>query len=187
MARVQYIDLTDTLEVIFLEKAQERLAELSDNQARIAELKRKIVNRAKRHIRARTKAGFDSDGNKFKPVKKTYRKYYQFHHTSEKKTNYASSSKSDDIQFTGQIFKNLDVKVKDVLIDSEGVTVEVEVGVKGARNKKIAKVLEGSIGTARNKKRYRKAKRPFLAISDSGRWGTQFEKEIIKTIENTLF
>lgn len=187
MAGVQYVDIGARLEKAFLEQAEQKLIELQNNAARMKTLQTRIENRILRHLRARTKAGIDSDGNKFPRYKKSYNKAYQFKHTKLKKNNYASGSKSDDIQFSGQIFKNLNVKVSDIVIDKEGISFEVEVGVRGARNKLVAKALESSIGVARNKRRYRKSKRLFLAVSDKGPWGNKLEKELATTIKNVLF
>jgi hypothetical protein len=177
----QFIDISRGLKENLLKQAMDKLDDLEKtNRAAIYGLKRKLENRIKRLIRERTAAGYDSNGQKFAALK--YDKKLAFKYLKGKKTTYASDSTSDNIRLSGQIMSGLEVKVIDFKIDSQGVFIEYDIDVKGSRNKKVAMNLESDRGTARNKKRYSKARRQFLRLATRGEWKTKEENAQLSTI-----
>jgi hypothetical protein len=180
---VQYIDISADFRRFLQNQATAGRQEAIRRILRDSTFIRKLEAAVKLLIIRRTQAGYDLNGKSFPRL--TYDKRTAFKYVTGK-TQWASSSKSDDIQLSGKVFSGIVVKVKSVSVDSQGFEIGFDIDVRGRRNKEVANTLEARVGTAKDGSRYSKPRRQFLGLTTRGRWSKLQDRVIQRLFENEL-
>lgn len=139
-------------------------------------------------IIARTQAGFDIHGRKFGGYNASYDKATAYKYAAKKHglTSYASSSKSNKLQLTGNLFSSIIAKTKSVKVVNGRIQIIVNVGIQGREEQEKAIGLQSTTGYTRGGGSYSKKSWEFFGLSVSGSYRQNEKTEVLKEVSKVL-
>lgn len=176
-------NIEQNIKIVLNEKFTEYL-----NASRATVIANKMQKLIPQLIIARTQDGFDIYGRKFGGYNASYDKKKAFKYASKRDglTSYASSSKSNKLQLTGNLFSSIFAKTKSVRVINGRVQIVVNIGIKGRDNQEKAIGLQSTTGYTRGGGSYSKKSWEFFGISISGGYQSREKTEVLKLVASIL-
>lgn len=136
----------------------------------------------------RTQAGVDVQGRKFGGYNKNYDKKQSLKYAKKRygSTKYASSSISDKLQLTGNLFSSFRSNTKGVRKTKNGALIVFKMSIEGKNNNDKAAGLQSNTGYARNRKNYAKKAWDFFGIAQSGVYKKKETRSFFKLFNKYL-
>ena len=137
----------------------------------------------------RTQAGYDIYSRSFGGYNRSYDKKYAYRYARKKGetfTKYASKSKSDKLQLTGQLLSSIKSKVKFQQLGKNKSRIVVTIYISGREEQEKAEGLMNTTGYKRGGGTYSKKSWDFFGLAVSGTYSEKEQKRINKFISNRL-